>query len=61
MERSRPAVISHLCKSMVLGTWVRRIPMLCEFYNADLLRLVPLNQPEPSLDFLNRWIGGEWF
>jgi len=23
--------------------------------------MVPLNQPEPSLDFLNRWVGGEWF
>jgi cathepsin A (carboxypeptidase C) len=23
--------------------------------------MVPMDQPEPSLDFLNRWIGGEWF
>lgn len=23
--------------------------------------MVPLNQPEPSLDFVNRWVGGEWF
>ncbi|KFZ13471.1 hypothetical protein V501_03688 [Pseudogymnoascus sp. VKM F-4519 (FW-2642)] len=23
--------------------------------------MVPMNQPEPSLDFFNRWIGGEWF
>lgn len=23
--------------------------------------MVPLDQPESSLDFFNRWIGGEWF
>ncbi|EKD20552.1 uncharacterized protein L3040_004158 [Drepanopeziza brunnea f. sp. 'multigermtubi'] len=23
--------------------------------------MVPMDQPEASLDFLNRWIGGEWF
>lgn len=23
--------------------------------------MVPLNQPEPSLDFVNRWVRGEWF
>lgn len=23
--------------------------------------MVPMNQPEPSVDFLNRWLGGEWF
>jgi cathepsin A (carboxypeptidase C) len=23
--------------------------------------LVPMDQPEASLDFLNRWIGGEWY
>ncbi|MCJ1311540.1 hypothetical protein MMC25_005213 [Agyrium rufum] len=23
--------------------------------------MVPYNQPEASLDFLNRWIGGEWY
>ncbi|KAH7329252.1 carboxypeptidase Y precursor [Stachybotrys elegans] len=23
--------------------------------------MVPLDQPEPSVDFLNRWIAGEWF
>ena len=37
--------------------------------NPDLFRVivlterfrVPMDQPEASLDFLNRWIGGEWF
>jgi cathepsin A (carboxypeptidase C) len=23
--------------------------------------MVPMDQPEASLDFLNRWVGGEWF
>lgn len=23
--------------------------------------MVPMNQPKPSLDFLNRWVGGEWY
>jgi len=23
--------------------------------------MVPMDQPEPSLDFFNRWLGGEWF
>jgi cathepsin A (carboxypeptidase C) len=23
--------------------------------------MVPMDQPKPSLDFLNRWLGGEWF
>ncbi|KAH6681836.1 putative carboxypeptidase Y like protein A [Halenospora varia] len=23
--------------------------------------MVPMDQPEPSLDFLNRWVAGEWF
>lgn len=23
--------------------------------------MVPYDQPEPSLDFFNRWLGGEWF
>lgn len=27
----------------------------------DAGHMVPMNQPEASLDFLNRWIGGEWF
>ncbi len=22
--------------------------------------MVPLDQPEASLDFFNRWLGGEW-
>ena len=23
--------------------------------------MVPLDQPEASLEFFNRWLGGEWF
>jgi cathepsin A (carboxypeptidase C) len=23
--------------------------------------MVPMDQPESSIDFLNRWLGGEWF
>lgn len=23
--------------------------------------MVPMDQPENSLDFFNRWLGGEWF
>jgi len=23
--------------------------------------MVPMDQPEASIDFLNRWLGGEWF
>lgn len=23
--------------------------------------MVPYNQPEASLDMVNRWLGGEWF
>lgn len=23
--------------------------------------MVPMDQPEASLDFFNRWLGGEWF
>jgi cathepsin A (carboxypeptidase C) len=23
--------------------------------------MVPMDQPEPSLDFYNRWLGGEWY
>ena len=27
----------------------------------DAGHMVPYNQPEASLDMLNRWIAGEWF
>jgi len=23
--------------------------------------MVPMDQPESSLEFFNRWLGGEWF
>jgi cathepsin A (carboxypeptidase C) len=23
--------------------------------------MVPMDQPEASLEFFNRWLGGEWF
>jgi hypothetical protein len=38
-------------------TFVSHFPFL--LYNTDLDLLV--DQPEASLDFLNRWISGEWF
>ncbi len=28
-------------------------------YNAG--HMVPMDQPEASLNFFNRWLGGEWF
>lgn len=27
----------------------------------DAGHMVPMDQPEASIDFLNRWLGGEWF
>lgn len=42
------------------GHMVSRSDSTTVMVHANLLSQVPYNQPEASLDFLNRWIGGEW-
>lgn len=44
------------------GHMGKNLPVPPKYYNANPLDcIVPMDQPEASLDFLNRWIGGEWY
>ena len=50
-------------KKMVEGTKIGQVKSSGNFTFMRLHaggHMVPLDQPEASLEFFNRWIGGEW-